>query len=280
MHDEACTHFVSMVDQTTLGHRFLLSEFGYVPRAGWQIDPFGHSSTQAALLSAGVGFDSLFFARIDYEDRRQRKASSAMEFVWQASPSLGPRSRVWTSVLDPDYGPLAGFCFDELQRCPLQQDIHDDEFWNNTQVRHFVPLLRCEHSHVHAATSVSLTLTCCRRALMSLWLEYKRRLLLTKATTSCCPWAVISCIRTRIAGAPPSSLRVAAPSVTASHTSNSIRYRNLDRLIAAVNSDGRVHARYSTPDEYAAAKLAANLTWPMKFDDFFPYSSNEHEVWR
>ena len=134
MHDEACTHFVSMVDQTTLGHRFLLSEFGYVPRAGWQIDPFGHSSTQAALLSAGVGFDSLFFARIDYEDRRLRKASRAMEFVWQASPSLGPRSRVWTSVLDPDYGPLAGFCFDELLRCPLQQDIHDDEFWNNTQV--------------------------------------------------------------------------------------------------------------------------------------------------
>ena len=58
------------------------------------------------------------------------------------------------------------------------------------------------------------------------------------------------------------------------------RYRNLDRLIAAVNADGRVHARYSTPDEYAAAKLASNLTWPMKFDDFFPYSSDKHEVWR
>jgi alpha-mannosidase len=134
MHDEACTHYVSMVDQTTLGHRFLLKEFGYVPRAGWQIDPFGHSSTQAALLSAGVGFDSLFFARIDYEDRRNRKASKAMEFVWQASPSLGEKSRVWTSVLDPDYGPLEGFCFDELTRCPTQEDMHDSVFWNNTQV--------------------------------------------------------------------------------------------------------------------------------------------------
>jgi hypothetical protein len=58
------------------------------------------------------------------------------------------------------------------------------------------------------------------------------------------------------------------------------RYRNLDRLIAAVNADGRLHARYSTPDEYAAAKRASNVTWPMKFDDFFPYSSDEHEVWR
>jgi hypothetical protein len=61
-----------------------------------------------------------------------------MEFVWQASPSLGPRSRIWTSVLDPDYGPLDGFCFDQFIRCPLQKDIHDDEFWNNTQVGHFV----------------------------------------------------------------------------------------------------------------------------------------------
>ena len=134
MHDEACTHYVSMVDQTTLGHRFLLSEFGYVPRAGWQIDPFGHSATQAALLSAAVGFDSLFFARIDYEDRRNRKANRGMEFVWQASPSMGERSQVWTSVMDPDYGPLQGFCFDEIIRCPTQQDMHDDVFWNNTQV--------------------------------------------------------------------------------------------------------------------------------------------------
>jgi alpha-mannosidase len=152
MHDEACSHYVSMVDQTTLGHRFLLSELGYVPRAGWQIDPFGHSSTQAALLSAAVGFDSLFFARIDYEDRRQRKSSKTMEFVWQASSSLGGSSRVWTSVLDPDYGPLAGFCFDEELRCPLQQDMRDSVFWNNTQVcDSAMPLLLVEHQLLVAA---------------------------------------------------------------------------------------------------------------------------------
>jgi len=67
---------------------------------------------------------------------------------------------------------------------------------------------------------------------------------------------------------------------TVSRKTNTPRYRNLDRLIAAVNADGRLHARYSTPDEYAAAKRASNVTWPMKFDDFFPYSSDEHEVWR
>ena len=72
MHDEASTHYVAMVDQTTLGHQFLAKEFdGFCPRVGWQIDPFGHSSTQASLLSWGAGFDALFFGRIDYQVRGQ-----------------------------------------------------------------------------------------------------------------------------------------------------------------------------------------------------------------
>lgn len=41
-----------------------------MPRVGWQIDPFGHSSTQAGLLGAAVGFDALFFGRADYQARR------------------------------------------------------------------------------------------------------------------------------------------------------------------------------------------------------------------
>jgi len=54
MHDEAATHYVDMIDQTTLGHRFIKQQFGKVPRIGWQIDPFGHSAVQAYLLGAEV----------------------------------------------------------------------------------------------------------------------------------------------------------------------------------------------------------------------------------
>ncbi len=39
---------------------------GVVPRVGWQIDPFGHSATQAA-FSALYGFDAQFFGRADYQ---------------------------------------------------------------------------------------------------------------------------------------------------------------------------------------------------------------------
>jgi alpha-mannosidase len=82
MHDEATSYYTDMIDQTTLGHRFLLNEFNFVPRIGWQIDPFGHSATQASLLSAEVGFEGLFFARIDYQDLAIRTANSNLEFMW------------------------------------------------------------------------------------------------------------------------------------------------------------------------------------------------------
>ena len=54
MHDEAAPHYIDMIDQTTLGHRFVKQVFNVTPRIGWQIDPFGHSAVQAYLLGAEV----------------------------------------------------------------------------------------------------------------------------------------------------------------------------------------------------------------------------------
>jgi len=94
MHDEAAPHYIDMIDQTTLGHRFIIREFNVTPRIGWQIDPFGHSAVQAYLLGAEVGFDSVFFGRIDYQDREKRYKEKTLEVIWRGSKSLGSSSQV------------------------------------------------------------------------------------------------------------------------------------------------------------------------------------------
>ncbi|XP_057543590.1 probable alpha-mannosidase At5g13980 isoform X1 [Amaranthus tricolor] len=123
MHDEAATHYIDMIDQTTLGHRFLKKEFGLTPRIGWQIDPFGHSAVQAYLLGAEVGFDSLFFARIDYQDREKRMADKSLEVVWQGSKSLGASAEIFTGAFwQGNYEPPDGFHFEVNDDSPIVQD--------------------------------------------------------------------------------------------------------------------------------------------------------------
>ncbi|CAI5537097.1 unnamed protein product [Closterium sp. Naga37s-1] len=89
MHDEATTHYTDMVHQMSLGLRFLRSEFNVTPRVAWQIDPFGHSATQASLITAQAGFDGIFFSRADYQDVANRQQEKKEEFVWRASKTFG-----------------------------------------------------------------------------------------------------------------------------------------------------------------------------------------------
>ncbi|KAG9445829.1 hypothetical protein H6P81_011957 [Aristolochia fimbriata] len=122
MHDEAVPHYIDMIDQTTLGHRFIKQVFDQTPRVGWQIDPFGHSAVQAYLLGAEVGFDSLFFARIDYQDRAKRKELKSLEVVWHGSKTLRSSSQIFTGVFPVHYEPPSGFSFEINDVSPVVQD--------------------------------------------------------------------------------------------------------------------------------------------------------------
>ncbi|KAF2322962.1 hypothetical protein GH714_032461 [Hevea brasiliensis] len=123
MHDEAVTHYIDMIDQTTLGHQFIKKEFGVTPRIGWQIDPFGHSAVQAYLLGTEVGFDSLFFGRIDYQDRAKRKNEKSLEVVWQGSDSLGSSAQIFAGAFPENYEPPpGGFYFEVNDPSPIVQD--------------------------------------------------------------------------------------------------------------------------------------------------------------
>jgi alpha-mannosidase len=116
MHDEAAAHFMGMIDQTTLGHDFLKKELGYIPKVGWQLDPFGHSASQASLLASRVGFDALYFGRIDHEDLDIRHNTQECEGLWSSSQSWKDDAVFWglTGSYSGNYGAPRGFCFSEL----------------------------------------------------------------------------------------------------------------------------------------------------------------------
>lgn len=135
MHDEAATHFIGMIDQTTLGHQFLKRELGVIPKVGWQLDPFGHSASQASIFASKVGFDSLYFGRIDFQDLRVRHYTQQCEGFWNSSNSLPDTTVFWglTGSYGGNYGSPPGYCFDigcgdpelvDLNNTALEKSIH------------------------------------------------------------------------------------------------------------------------------------------------------------
>jgi len=131
MQDEATPHYIDMIDQTTLGHKFIVAEFGpqALPTIGWQIDPFGHSSVQASLLSGEVGFDGLFFGRIDYQDHDIRTKNKELEFIWRSSPSLGSEAQVFAGAFQSgNYGQFSVSYLAPYHLFPLHTKQMADHF--------------------------------------------------------------------------------------------------------------------------------------------------------
>lgn len=100
------------------GLQFIENTFGAEakPRIAWQIDPFGHSNTQAALFAA-MGFDGLFFGRHDYADHILRMNESRLQMVWQPSESLGASADLFTGIFVNHYTQPHGFCYDTRCKC-------------------------------------------------------------------------------------------------------------------------------------------------------------------
>jgi alpha-mannosidase len=238
MHDEAATHYIGMVDQTTLGHRLLKEEFGDagIPTVAWQLDPFGHSATQAALLSAEAGMDALFFGRIDYQDLKLRVNESRAEFVWRASPSLGVDTQVFAGLSGSyggNYGPPSGFNFNVDSS---DEPIEDNEKLSTCNVKsrvdEFVKVAMWQANHTRGENIMMTMGSDFQYECAELW------------------------------------------------------YKNLDKLISAVNKDGRISIAYSNPAKYVAAKRAEIKAGTLKLTvvagdnaDFFPYADGAHQFW-
>ena len=92
MNDEAAAHYTAIIDNMSFGVGFFQGTFGKCgrPKIAWQIDPFGHGREQANLF-ARMGYDGLFFGRLDYQvpsfwfigqSREKLRRIERREWVW------------------------------------------------------------------------------------------------------------------------------------------------------------------------------------------------------
>jgi lysosomal alpha-mannosidase len=102
VNDEGAAHYHNIIDQMTLGLRFLDDEFGKCGHAkvSWQIDPFGHSKEMASL-----------YAQMAFDGHVVNRGVQKGEFIWKGSKDLGSKSEIFTTVLHSHYGPPSGLNF-------------------------------------------------------------------------------------------------------------------------------------------------------------------------
>ena len=126
-HDEALPTVGAMLEQMAEGHLWLNATFNVWPKIGWQLDPFGHTATSAALLSR-MGFRALVINRIHYKLKRHFQNSRHLEFHWQgAAPRLGMGSLL-THVLHTHYSTPRGLDFEATSGMRLDYRIKADLF--------------------------------------------------------------------------------------------------------------------------------------------------------
>jgi hypothetical protein len=97
-HDEALTTFSGIIDQMTVGHRFLSRELGVVPRFAWQIDPFGHSTVNAELF-ARMGFEAQVGVRVHDAVKWRLSSGAGLDFVWLSEQGQCARHGLLTHLL-------------------------------------------------------------------------------------------------------------------------------------------------------------------------------------
>ena len=126
MNDEAVTTYKAMIEQNGLGLKWLRDEFGCHarPHAAWQIDTFGHTRGQAEVF-ANMGYDSVYFARLDVEELAQRNQKQESEVIWKGNLNRNDTDLFTGNFINGQYSCPDEFCYGPFQ--PNDDAIVDNE---------------------------------------------------------------------------------------------------------------------------------------------------------
>lgn len=292
MNDEATTHYSDIIDQMTLGMRWINATFGpcALPRAVWQLDPYGHSREQASLF-AQMGFDGLFLGRVQHTERRWRGNLNALEFVWRADDKL--ETTIFTSILPHRYNPpnvvnfrqfflteenkknVAEAFLDVILTAPQPIDPPNEEFQGDLVAKGVAEVTAgavkgCAPGAGNCVSSEKLQAE-----------DPHDGLSVTREAPDPPPVQTGAGYRT--------DQRIVMFGDDYAYINATVWYVQMDTLISAINTvnGSRFHAFYSTPECYlrsvheqwlnrkkALAEDALSFT-----GDFFPYSDRNFEWW-
>eukprot|EP01091_Cochliopodium_minus_P016677 TRINITY_DN631_c5_g1_i2.p1 TRINITY_DN631_c5_g1~~TRINITY_DN631_c5_g1_i2.p1 ORF type:complete len:923 (-),score=206.34 TRINITY_DN631_c5_g1_i2:268-3036(-) len=109
--DEAVAIYTDVIHQMTLGHNFVKKNFGLSnpPNLGWQIDPFGASSSTPVLFDL-MGFNATIYRRVNFYDLALYRVNRSLEFHWRGSRALS-KNTIFGHLLDDTYSSPLGFDF-------------------------------------------------------------------------------------------------------------------------------------------------------------------------
>ncbi|KAL3846905.1 hypothetical protein ACJMK2_017854 [Sinanodonta woodiana] len=82
MPDEACTHYVSVIDQLIEGHQWLLENLNVIPKNSWSNDPFGYSASMPYLWKLS-GIENMVILRIHQAIKGTLMKKRSLEYKWR-----------------------------------------------------------------------------------------------------------------------------------------------------------------------------------------------------
>ncbi|GAB6018756.1 hypothetical protein CHUAL_000428 [Chamberlinius hualienensis] len=159
MSDEGGNYYSELIDDMTLGFKFLNDAFGPVaaPKIGWHIDPFGHSRETASIF-AQMGLDGIFLGRLDYQNKQTRLNTKTMESVWHASANLGLEAHIFAAALYNEYAAPPGFCFDIVcTDVPIKDNPNLKDYNVDKRVDDFIAYINTQASQ-YATNNIIITM--------------------------------------------------------------------------------------------------------------------------
>ena len=110
--DEANTRYHEMLLNLRLGNQFIEKEFGIKPIVGWQLDPFGHSSSMAYIYQQ-LNYKYVVLDRIDLLLLKNKIDNVNLEFIYKPFDNVFKKSILY-HVCPHHYGnPVCNYCLNE-----------------------------------------------------------------------------------------------------------------------------------------------------------------------